>query len=104
MICVLELLAVLALVGTGVAIMVGALAPGDALRRVGVVLVLLLVIPMLITSLMQAVVAPTLATLRSAAGNVAAVLVVIATVAFAIWFGLFAIQRRSRKHEDVRER
>jgi len=104
MICVLELLAVLALVGTGVAIMVGALSPGDALRRVGVVLVLLLVIPMLITGLMQAVVAPMLATVRSAAGTAASVLGVIAAVALAIWLGLYAIQRRSGRHENVRDR
>lgn len=104
MICVFELLAVLVLVATGTAIMVGALSPGDALRRVGVVLLLLLIVPMLITGLMQAVVAPMLAGLRSAAGNVAGALVVIAGVALAIWLGLYAIQRRSGSHEDGRER
>ena len=103
MICILELSAVLVLVGTGAAIMVGALSPGDALRRVGVVLLLLLFVPMLITGLMQAVVVPMLATLRSAAKDAAGLLVVVAVVALAAWLGLHAIQRRSGKHKDVRD-
>lgn len=104
MICILELLAVLALVVTGAAIMVGALSPGDALRRVGVVLVLLLIVPLLITGLMKTMVAPMLASLRSAAGTLAGALGVIAGVALAIWLGLYVVQRRSGRHEDVRDR
>ena len=105
MICVLEVLAVLALVVTGIAIMVGALSPGDALRRVGVVLLLVLILPALMTSVMQAVIVRMLAEVRSAAKDVVYVLLAIAAVALLGWFALHLMHGRSGEgNEDFRER
>lgn len=93
MIYVLEVLAISALVASGIAIMLGALSPGDALRRVGAVLVLLLILPALITCFAQTTIAPMLASLRAAAKDIAYVLLAIAAIALFCWFVLYKIQR-----------
>ena len=92
------------LIATGVAIMVGALPLGDAIRRVGSVVVLLLIMPMLITAFIQTVIAPMLVDLRSAAQDVAYVLVVIGAVTLLGWLVLHQLQRRSgRNHKKTEE-
>jgi len=103
MTCVLEVLAVLGLVATGVAIMVGTLPLGDAIRRVGSVVVLLMIMPVLITAFIQTMIAPMLTALRSAAQDVACALVVIGAVALLGWLVLHRLQRRSGKNRKRTE-
>src|SRR5208282_3956151 len=103
MICVLEVLAVLGLVATGVAIMVGALPLGDAIRRVGSVVVLLIIMPMFITAFIQTMIAPMLTALRSAAQDVAYALVVIGTLTLLRWLASHRLQRRSGKNHTKTE-
>ena len=103
MTCVLEVLAVLGLVATGVAIMVGTLPLGDAIRRVGSVVVLLIIMPMFITAFIQTMIAPMLTALRSAAQDVACALVVIGAVALLGWLVLHRLQRRSGKNHTKTE-
>jgi len=95
--CAVEVVAVLALVSTGIAIMIGALSPGEALRRVGAMLLLLLLVPMLITGLLRCVIAPMLARLRTVAQEVVILLAVIAVLALTGWLVLHRIQQRPRK-------
>ncbi len=100
--CVIEVLAVLVLVASGIAIMVGALSPGDAIRRVGVVLALVIIVPVLITSFIQTAIAPMLASLRAAAKDIAYVLAVIAAITLLGWLVLYQAQRRSRNdHKEM---
>lgn len=95
----MELLAVLALMITGLAVMVGAVHPGEALRRVGVVLVLLLVVPCIIFSFIQSVIMPIVAAAVTQLANAAVILLVVAAVALLGWFPVHIMQRRSARNQ-----
>lgn len=75
--------------------MVGALSPGEALRRVGAVLVLLLIVPILIAGMIHAVIAPMLVGLRIVAKELAFLLLVVTAITLVGWLILHHAQRRS---------
>jgi hypothetical protein len=58
MIALLNLVAVLALLVSGIVVMIGAVKPEEMLRRVGVILLLLLVVPVFILNITHCLLAP----------------------------------------------
>lgn len=60
MLNILEAVLVLGLVVAGLGIMVGLISPGDALKRLGVFLAIILIVPPALTFLFQNMVAPAL--------------------------------------------
>jgi hypothetical protein len=91
--CALELMVLLVLVWTSVAVMVGSLEPGEALRRVGVVLVLLLLVPVLIQSLIHSVVVLAL-TVVDVLKHATYTLVVAAVAVLIGWVAVQQIRKR----------
>jgi undecaprenyl pyrophosphate phosphatase UppP len=103
--CVLELLAVLAVIVTALAVICGALTPGEALRRVGTALVLLLIVPAILTCIVRTTITPMLSAVVTDLAKAAVILVMVAVVALIGWMALRQVQRRSRTNhrEDGEE-
>lgn len=96
--------AVLALVVTGMAVMVGVVSPGEALKGVGVALVLLTIVPCFVAALIQSVVGPALASLVTDLEHAAYILLIIAVSGVIGWLAIRGIARfrdmDQRKEEE----
>ncbi len=92
----LEAVAVLALVVTGMAVTVGVMSPSEALRRIGVVLVFLTIVPCFAVSLIHGAVGPVFAALVTNLERAAHILLIVAAVALIGWL---AIQATIKFHD-----
>ena len=100
---ILGLLAIMAIVATAMAVIVGALEPAEAFQRVGAALALLLIIPALIVCAIQSVVTPLLSALVTDVAKLACIFPVVAALALLAWLTLRFLQRRngnSRTNSD----
>ena len=93
----LNLIAVLALVATGISVLVGAVAPGEALRRLGVAMILLLVIPCFIAGMLKSLITPVINSVVTLLAHAGYILVLIAVFAFMAW----VVVQISRRHQGV---
>ena len=65
-ICIIETIALLALVLVGMAVLLGVITPGEALKRILGFLVVVLVAPALVAVLVQSIISPALTSLWAA--------------------------------------
>ncbi|MGH9641652.1 MAG: hypothetical protein ACRD3Q_04450 [Terriglobales bacterium] len=100
MIGLLQLIGVLSLVCAGIAVMIGALEPGEAFRRVGAVLLLVFLVPALIQVLIRAAVAPFLAEAVTDLVRAAVILGIIAVVTLIGWLALRLFSARRARNQD----
>lgn len=89
----LEAVAGLALVVTGLAVTVGIVSPDEALKRIGVVLLLLTIVPCFIAALIHDFVRPVLASLVTDLERAAYILLIAAVVALIGWLAIRTIVR-----------
>lgn len=94
---ILGFLAALALIVTALAVMVGALEPGEALRRLGVALLLILIVPALLQAIIRSVIEPFLSSAVTDLGRLAVILVVVALIALVGWLVLKHAQAQYRR-------
>jgi hypothetical protein len=96
MACVLEFFVVLALISMSLAVMIGAVPPGEALRRVAVVLVLLFVAPVLLMSLIRSVIMPGLNGVVTVLGNATYIILVVGAIVLIGWLATQKLRRSGR--------
>lgn len=96
---ILEFIAVLALIWAGLSIMVGVLPPGEALRRVRVALVVLLVLPCFLFGFIHDTLSPLLGRVVTELESAARILLIAAVVALLAWLvGHLAQRQLGRNH------
>ncbi len=91
---ILELLAVIAIILTALAVMTGSLEPGDALRRLGTTLILMLIMPAVVTTVIRCAVLPLIAPVVTVLGDAAFILAIVSVTALVICIALGRIAAR----------
>jgi hypothetical protein len=99
MICILEFVAVLGLVLTGFAVLIGVIKPADAAKRVGGFLLVVFVAPAAIAYLFRSLIMPALASLWAAAKPALTVVGAIAVFILLAWIVLAAVEHRLGAHQ-----
>jgi hypothetical protein len=98
MIPVLQILAALGIVLTGFAVLLGAVPPGEAIKRIAGFVVIVLIAPIAIAILIRCVVVPGLAALWTAAKPMLAAVGAISILMLLIWIILAILEFRAGGH------
>jgi hypothetical protein len=99
MICILEFVAVLGLILTAFAVLIGVISPADAAKRVGGFLLVVLVAPAAIAYLFRNLILPALASLWVAAKPALTVVGAIAVFILLAWIVLAVVEHRFGAHQ-----
>lgn len=102
MICLIQLLLCLGLVSIAFAVLVGQLKPGEALQRIGAILLLLLLGPAVIALLVKGVVVPAVSAAWSVTKHHLIVAAWILALVLIAWLvaGLFELYRNRNSGEN----
>jgi len=99
MICILEMIAVLGLVLTGFAVLIGVIKPEEAMKRIGGFLLVVLVAPAVIAFLVHNLIVPALAAIWNTAKPALTVVGAIAVLLLLGWMILALIEHRFGAHQ-----